>query len=67
MGVTSWYQSPGLREIKYEKVVLELKPVCSCDKEPIQSKTRSRSKGRSECKYVFMHVNKETNGLVCAR
>uniref|UniRef100_A0A251TPD7 Uncharacterized protein n=1 Tax=Helianthus annuus TaxID=4232 RepID=A0A251TPD7_HELAN len=33
--------------------ILELKPVCSCDEEPVQSKTRSRSEGRSKCKYVF--------------
>ncbi|KAF5815775.1 hypothetical protein HanRHA438_Chr03g0138171 [Helianthus annuus] len=47
--------------------ILELKPVCSCDKEPVQSKTRSRSKGRSKCKYEFKYVYEETNIMLCVR
>ncbi|KAJ0523869.1 hypothetical protein HanRHA438_Chr10g0475041 [Helianthus annuus] len=47
--------------------ILELKPVCSCDEEPVQSKTRSRSEGRSKCKYVFKYVYEETNIMLCVR
>ncbi|KAJ0810653.1 hypothetical protein HanPI659440_Chr01g0029461 [Helianthus annuus] len=47
--------------------ILELKPVCSCDEEPVQSKTRSRSKGGSKCKYEFKYVYEETNIMLCVR